>query len=124
MEIFRCRMADARMDQLAEQITETRGLIEELRDQLMPIAEVRFKQAALERQHRLRIQDELQQLRQQFPRVPVATRSSTSSSGQNLSLRVAMEHLQEEVGDLARTIFHEPAVSRVRPSSSTAFRRA
>ena len=66
MEIFRCRMADARMDQLAEQITETRGLIEELRDQLMPIAEVRFKQAALERQHRLRIQDELQQLRQQF----------------------------------------------------------
>ena len=103
------------MGQLAEQVTETRGLIQELRDQLVPISEVMFKQAALERQHRRRIQDELQHLRQQLQEYQLRQ--------DLLQTRMRSSTLQEEVGDLARTIFNEPAVSRVRPSSNTTFRR-
>jgi len=39
-----------------------------------------------------------------------------------LSLPVSLTLLREEVGDLARTVFTEPAVSRVRPSSAIKFR--
>lgn len=39
-----------------------------------------------------------------------------------LSLPVTVNLLREEVGDLARTVFTEPAVSHVRPSSAIKFR--
>lgn len=39
-----------------------------------------------------------------------------------LSLPVTVTLLREEVGDLARTVFTEPAVSHVRPSSAIKFR--
>ena len=105
-------MADARFDLVIEEQSELRGLLREARKQLTPIAELLFKKAEVEHAHRLRVDNEVQTLRN----------SVHGLRTEHHLLRRHLHRLGEEVGDLAKTIFREPVASLVRPSCHTSFR--
>ena len=63
----------------------------------MPISEVVFKRAALERQHRLRAQDELQHLRQQLHENQLRQELRQTRLDTMQSLRVAIEPYKKKL---------------------------